>query len=111
MFVVLKVTMFTDDQGAQHETPEELTIEKKLDLILAEVKHMRSAFPKDAEGDVDYDGHRKYHEQLIATAKAQEDFWRDLKKDVAKKGIIGFIMLLCGLLWLGAQAKLGLLPQ
>lgn len=103
--------MFTDDQGERHETPEEITIEKKLDLILAEVKNMRHAFPKDDEGKVDYDGHRKYHEQLIATAKAQEDFWKDLKKDVAKKGIIGLIALACGLLWLGAQAKLGLLPQ
>jgi hypothetical protein len=103
--------VFTDDQGNKQETPEELTIEKKLDLILAEVKHMRSAFPKDADGDVDYDGHRAYHEQLIATAKAQEDFWKDLKKDVAKKGILGLITLACGLLWLGAQAKLGLLPQ
>ena len=103
--------MFTDDQGNKQETPEELTIEGKLDLILSEVKHMRAAFPKDEEGNVDYDGHRKYHEQLIATAKAQEDFWKDLKKDVAKKGIIGFIALVFGLLWLGAQAKLGLLPQ
>lgn len=102
--------MFTDDQGAQHETPEELTIEKKLDLILAEVKHMRSAFPKDEDGEVDYDGHRKYHEHLIRAAEAQEAFWNDLKKEIIKKGIIGAMVIALGLLWLGAQAKLGISP-
>ena len=100
--------MFTDDQGERHETPEELTIEKKLDLILAEVKHMRSAFPKDEEGDVDYEGHRKYHESLIRAAEAQEEFWRDLKREVAKKGILAALVIVCGLLWLGAQTKLGI---
>lgn len=102
--------MFTDDQGAQHETPEELTIEKKLDLILVEVKHMRAAFPKDEDGEVDYDGHRKYHEHLIRAAEAQEAFWNDLKKEVIKKGIIGALIIALGLLWLGAQAKLGINP-
>lgn len=100
--------MFTDDQGERHETPEELSIEKKLDLILAEVKHMRSAFPKDDDGDVDYEGHRKYHESLIRAAEAQAEFWNDLKREVAKKGILAAIVIVLGLLWLGAQTKLGI---
>lgn len=100
--------MFTDDQGERHETPDEIGIERKLDLILAEVKHMRSAFPKDEDGEVDYEGHRKYHESLIRAAEAQAEFWSDLKKEVAKKGIIALIVIVLGLLWLGAQAKLGI---
>lgn len=100
--------MFTDDQGERHETPEELSIEKKLDLILAEVKHMRSAFPKDEDGNVDYEGHRKYHESLIRAAEAQAEFWNDLKREVAKKGILAAIVIVLGLLWLGAQTKLGI---
>lgn len=100
--------MFTDDQGERHETPEELSIEKKLDLILVEVKHMRSAFPKDDDGDVDYEGHRKYHESLIRAAEAQAEFWNDLKREVAKKGILAAIVIVLGLLWLGAQTKLGI---
>lgn len=100
--------MFTDDQGERHETPEELSIEKKLDLILSEVKHMRSAFPKDDDGDVDYEGHRKYHESLIRAAEAQAEFWNDLKREVAKKGILAAIVIVLGLLWLGAQTKLGI---
>jgi hypothetical protein len=100
--------MFTDDQGNKLETPDELTIEHKLDLILVEVKHMRSAFPKNEDGEVDYDGHRKYHESLIKAAEAQEAFWNDLKKEVIKKGVLGALVIAIGLVWLGAQAKLGL---
>lgn len=100
--------MFTDDQGSQRETPDELTIEHKLDLILVEVKHMRSAFPKDSDGEVDYDGHRKYHESLIRAAEAQEAFWTDLKQEIIKKGILGALVIALGLLLLGAQTKLGL---
>lgn len=100
--------MFTDDQGSRQETPEEHSIEHKLDLILDEVKHMRAAFPKDEDGNVDYDGHRKYHESLIRAAEAQEAFWNDLKKEVIKKGIVGALVIALGLVWLGFQAKLGL---
>lgn len=103
--------MFTDDQGTKRETPEELSIEHKLDLILDEMRHLRSAFPKDEDGNVDYDGHRKYHEHLIRAAEAQEAFWHDLKKEIIKKGIIGTLVIGLGLLWLGAQAKLGIPPH
>ena len=102
--------MFTDDQGERRETPDEQSIEHKLDLILVEVKHMRAAFPKDEDGNVDYDGHRKYHEHLIRAAEAQEAFWNDLKKEIIKKGIIGAMIIALGLLWLGFQAKLGISP-
>ena len=103
--------MFTDDQGTRQETPEELGIEHKLDLILDEVRHMRGAFPKNEDGEVDYEGHRKYHEALIRAAEAQTEFWNDLKKEVAKKGIIAVLVIICGLAWLGVQAKLGIAPH
>ena len=103
--------MFTDDQGSRQETPEELSIEHKLDLILDEVKSMRAGFPKDEDGNVDYEGHRKYHEHLIRAAEAQEAFWHDLKKEIIKKGIIGALIIALGLLWLGFQTKLGLGPH
>jgi hypothetical protein len=100
--------MFTDDKGDRLETPEEQSIEHKLDLILVEMRHVRAAFPKDEDGEVDYDGHRKYHESLIRAAEAQEAFWNDLKKELIKKGLLGAIVIAIGLLWLGAQAKLGI---
>ena len=100
--------MFTDDQGTKLETPDEIGIERKLDLILHELKKLEGAFPRNDDGQVDYEGHRKYHESLIRAAEAQAEFWNDLKKEVAKKGIIAILVIVCGLLWLGAQAKLGI---
>ena len=100
--------MFTDDQGVKRETPDEIGIERKLDLILQEFKKLEGAFPKNDSGEVDYEGHRRYHESLIRAAEAQAEFWSDLKKEVAKKGIIAVLVIVCGLLWLGAQAKLGI---
>lgn len=100
--------MFTDDQGARRETPEEMSIDQKLDLIIAEMHNMKSGFPRDEDGSADYEGHRKYHEQLIRTAEAQEEFWRELRLDVAKKGAWSLLLIVLGLISVGALAKLGL---
>lgn len=100
--------MFTDDQGKIHETPEELSIERKLDLILMEIKQLNSAFAKNADGSVDFDGHRRYHEEMIEAAKAQTKFWQELKIDIAKKGLWGLLVILCGLAIAGLSAKTGL---
>ena len=56
--------MFTDDQGQRQETPEEIGIERKLDLILAKLQKMEGAFVRNDDGSVDFDGHRRYHEAL-----------------------------------------------
>jgi hypothetical protein len=100
--------MFTDDQGARHETPEEMSIEHKLDLILDEMRSIRGGFPKNEDGAIDYEGHRKYHEKLIEAADAQTQFWRDLKLDIAKKGAWSMLTILCGLVLLGISAKFGI---
>lgn len=53
------------------------------------------------------DGHRKAHEAMIAAAKAEQEFWQDLRKDVAKKSIWGILHILF-VLTLGTLAvKLG----
>lgn len=100
--------MFTDDQGARHETPEEMSIDHKLDLILDEMKSIRGGFPKNEDGSVDYDGHRRYHEQLIRAAEAQTEFWRELRLDIAKKGAWSLLVIVLGLVSIGLMAKLGL---
>jgi hypothetical protein len=100
--------MFTDDQGAKRETPEEIGIERKLDMILAELKSMQGGFPKNEDGTVDYDGHRHYHEQLIKAKEAETEFWREMKLDIAKKGLWGLLVILCGLILTGLATKLNL---
>lgn len=99
--------MFTDDHGQRQETPEEITIEKKLDLILAHLTAMEGAFARNSDGSVDFDGHRRYHESMIEAAKEQAAFWRELKIDVAKKGTWGLLIIVLGLIMVGIQTKFG----
>ena len=83
-------------------------IDKRFDEIMAELRKINGAFPRDDDGEVDHEGHRKYHESLIRAAEAQEQFWRDIRMDVAKKGVWAAIIILLGLLVVGIQIKLGL---
>lgn len=82
-------------------------IEKRLDEILDELHKINSAFPVDDAGRVDHEGHRKYHESLIRAAEAQETFWRELRLDIAKKGIWGILIIVVGLVVTGLAAKFG----
>ena len=100
--------MFTDDQGQRHETPEEMTIERKLDLILDHLTRLEGAFARNDDGSVDIDGHRRYHEAMIDAAKEQAQFWRELKLDIAKKGAWGLLIIVLGLVVVGLQSKFGL---
>jgi lipopolysaccharide export LptBFGC system permease protein LptF len=99
--------MFTDDQGERHETREELSIERKLDLILDKFKDLESAFARNEDGSVDFDGHRRYHEAMIRAAEEQAAVWRELKMDIAKKGAWGLLIIVLGLIAVGVQTKFG----
>jgi len=72
---------------------------------------LNKAFPPDADGTPDLAGHRKYHEELIRTARAEADFWREMKLDIAKKGAWGLLIILIGLVIIGLQVKLGILHK
>lgn len=75
--------------------------------ILAEVKKIHGAFPRDSNGDTDFDGHREYHEAMIRAAEAQAEFWKELRLDIAKKGLWGLIITVGTLIVIGLSAKLG----
>lgn len=69
-------------------------IERSLEIILEkmeEVSRIREAIPEDGDGDRDYEGHRKYHEQLITESLARQDFWRRMKYDLVRWGLIVFL--------------------
>ncbi len=83
-------------------------IDKRFDEIMDELKNISSAFAKNPDGTVDFDGHRRYHESMIAAATAQEQFWRELKLEVAKKGVWGLLTIICGLVIVGLSAKFGI---
>jgi hypothetical protein len=83
-------------------------IEEQLNIIIAELKSIKSAFPEDEFGQVDVTGHRRYHEEMLAAAKAQTEFWRELKLDIAKKGIWGLLIVIVGLILSGIAVKFGI---
>lgn len=68
--------------------------EEKFDAIL-------KAFPDGPEA------HCEAHQAMIKAAQAQEKFWSELRLDVAKKGIWGVMVIICGLILTGAAAKIG----
>jgi len=87
----------------QHITNDDL--KRRLDEIM---EILTSAFAKNNDGSVDFDGHRRYHESMIRAADAQEKFWIELKLEIAKKGVWGLLIVICGLIVVGVSAKLGL---
>ena len=94
-----------DDQHKEWQGEERRSlshIEVKLDEITICIASIKQAFP-----DGDIVGHRKYHEAKIKAAVAEEEFWKDLKLDIAKKGAWGLIVILIGLVLLGISVKLG----
>ena len=60
-----------------------VAIDKKLTDGLASIR--TEAFP---EGDAD--GHRRHHEAVIKAAEDRAMFWRGLRVELAKYGLIGF---------------------
>ena len=86
------------------------------DSIVMELRHMNSmleemteAFVTGKDGKPDLSGHRNAHEAMIDAAKAQREFWIDMKRDLAKKGMAGLLVIIMGLIVMGIQAKFGLL--
>lgn len=93
------------------ELPIQCPMEAKIDRILDAQEAIAGAFHKDVDGAVDFTGHKKYHDAAISAARAQEDFWRGLKYDLTKRGIIWAIVTLLGLASLGLAWKLGIFMQ
>lgn len=73
---------------------------RKLDEVIRRVDDLHKAFPGG-----DWDGHRRYHETLIARAEARTKFYDDLRAELAKKGMWALIALLGIALWQYIKSK------
>lgn len=82
-------------------------LDKRFDEILMELRKINGAFARNPDGSTDFDGHRRYHESMIAAAEAQTQFWNELKLEIAKKGIWGLLVIICGLVLVGLSTKFG----
>lgn len=80
----------------------------RLDDVMKAIKDIHSAFPQNPDGTTDFSGHRRYHEELIESAQAQTEFWRELRLDLAKKGTWVVLVAVIGMIAAGVGAKFGL---
>ena len=81
-------------------------LHERLDSICKSLEGMNSAFAKNDDGSLDFEGHRRYHESMIRAANAQEKFWIELKLDIAKKGTWGLLVVIIGLMMVGLFSKI-----
>jgi len=78
-----------DDALARHTDDQMPKIKAMLEgSILDAKRELMHAFPDGIEN------HREAHERMIAAARAEEEFWHDLKTDIAKKSIWGILHIL-----------------
>ena len=82
-------------------------LDRRFDEVMQELKKISSAFTTNEDGSTDFEGHRRFHENKIIAAKAEADFWRELKLEIAKKGVWSLLVVICGLVFIGVSAKLG----
>lgn len=83
-------------------------IDQRFDEVMAELKKIQGAFASNEDGSTDFEGHRRFHEEKLRAAKAEAEFWAELKLEIAKKGIWSLLVIVCGLFVVGLSAKLGL---
>lgn len=55
--------------------------------------------------DGDADGHRRAHEAWIDEKKHKAQFYRDLRKELAKWGLITFTALIIGWIWMAFKIE------
>lgn len=61
-------------------------LHSRADATERQVQELRHAFPAD-----DPAGHRAYHDEVIAIARARKEFWQKLLFELAKWGLLGFV--------------------
>lgn len=55
---------------------------------------VRDSLPKKPDGTPDVEGHREYHQAIIEEARERKKLWRELRADMVKKGVWGFLFVL-----------------
>lgn len=96
------------DSGMHLAQSDNEHLDRRFDEVLTELKRIHSAFASNEDGTVDFEGHRRFHEEKVRAARAEAEFWSELKLEIAKKGIWSLVVILCGLTVVGLSAKLGL---
>lgn len=62
--------------------------------VREKLDELTRAFP-----DENPEGHRKFHDALIAESEAKKEFWIDLRGRLVEKGIWAVVVFLTGAVW------------
>lgn len=90
------VQEYFDEKLREHEKREMEQIRTLIESF------SREAFPNSPAE------HKAGHQAQIDASRAEEQFWRDIKIDMAKKSFWAIMQVLLGLLAVGLAAKLGI---
>lgn len=86
-----RVNEIVDARLAESETRQKQAMDEGFERVCTLI---RSGFP-----DGDPAEHRKAHEQMIAAHRERADFYRDLRKQLAGKGVLALVGVLLIALW------------
>ena len=98
------------DSNTKHIDDRFDEVMETLHHIDGRVDNLERAFPHNSDGTVDVSGHRNFHEAKIEAARAETEFWRALKLDLAKKGAWGLLIIMLGFMGIGLLAWLNINP-
>ncbi|MFM0432378.1 hypothetical protein PQQ75_25430 [Paraburkholderia aspalathi] len=82
------------DQRHDENVTRHAVTDKKVDEAIRRIDDLHKAFPGG-----DWEGHRRYHETIIAKNEARANFYGDLRSELAKKGVWAVIVVLALALW------------
>lgn len=103
--VVVALDALRDEIGQRHteNTSTLEMLEKKVDLAIQGVDDLHKAFPGG-----DWEGHRRYHETLIAKAEARARLYEKLLEELTKKGLLALFALVAVAVWQYIKSKVTL---
>lgn len=88
------------DQRHSENTTSAAVTNNKVDEAIRRIDDLHKAFPGG-----DWDGHRRYHETLIAKAEARSKFYQELRVELAKRGLWALAGTLVLALWAYFKSK------
>lgn len=84
------------DQRHDENVTRHAVTDKKVDEAIRRIDDLHKAFPGG-----DWESHRRYHETIISRNEAREQFYQELRGELAKKGLWALVIAAgTGLWWL-----------
>jgi hypothetical protein len=88
----LKDHMFREEKTLQD-------IQDKLEITSDEVDKLKTAFPKNTDGERDYPGHKYFHQQDMTAEEDKKKFWTHIRNLVLGSAILSSFIWAGNILW------------